>query len=328
MSADLSGLDDFNVSSFLTGEKPPKQGVLTAPIERFKPDERNARTVFDDESINQLVDSMLVINDVTNEPRGILQPLSVKKDPENDGFFIINGGHRRLMAAKKAGLTEIPYFISDNTNHFDNVVDNLIREGLKTKDLANFVREALQEGLKTGDIANRLGKPASFVSDYSVYFEMIDGIKNLHTSGLCENMQTLAKLHRASKKYPDEIANYVESDIHFTPNNVSLFIRSLKEENKKELEKDLDVKANNEPKDTDPVKEQEQAEQGADQILANDKSDSIKKPLILVVFDEREAIVLVKQRVPYGMVAIKYQDDGQELIVSVNDIALTAIIEG
>ena len=313
--ADLSGLQDFNVSSFLTGEKPPKGGILVASIDKFKPDERNARTVF-------------VINEITNEPRGILQPLSVKKDPDNEGCFIINGGHRRLMAAKKAKLTEIPYFISDTTTHFDNVVDNLIREGLNTKDLANFIKEALQEGLKAGDIAKRLGKPASFVSDHSIYFEMSESIKDLHDSGLCLNMQTLAKLHRASKKFKDEVEKYVKSDVQFSPKNVSSFIKSLKEAETKRIEPPLQETTTDSPKEPSETQTQEEMEQGANQILANDKTDKIKNPLILVVYDEREAIVLTKQRVPYGMVAIKYQDDGQELIVSVNEIKLSAIIEG
>jgi len=328
---DLSGLDDFKVSSFLTGAKPPKDGVLVAPIENFNPDERNARTIFDDEGIDQLVDSMLVINEITNKPRGILQPLSVKKDTDNDGYFIINGGHRRLIAAKKAGLTEIPYFISDNTNHFDNVVDNLIREGLKTKDLANFIKEALEEGFKPGDIAKKLGKPVSFISDYSIYFDMMDEIRVLQEKGLCESIQNLAMLHRASKKFPEEIRAFVQSEAAFTFNKIRAFVKGLKDKKIRELEDN--TKTNNPTKgnEVDSAEgeiPQKKAEQGANQILAQNESDKIKNPFMLVVYDKREAVILIKQRVAYGMVAIKYQDEGQELVVPVNEVSLSAIIEG
>ncbi|MFC6353936.1 ParB/RepB/Spo0J family partition protein [Rothia nasimurium] len=45
--------------------------------------------------------------------RGIIQPLVVTDHPTRNGDYILIAGHRRLAAAKKAGLTEVPAIYTD-----------------------------------------------------------------------------------------------------------------------------------------------------------------------------------------------------------------------
>ncbi len=66
----------------------------------------------------------------------------------------------------------------------------------------------------------------------------------------------------------------------------------------------------------------------ADQMLEQDeKADRIKKAIIQVKHDEREARLLTERRAAYGLAWIKYDDDGQEVEVDLNQVALVAVIE-
>lgn len=239
--ADLSGLDDFNVSSLLGGNKkaePANEGQLSyAPIDRFIEDESNARKHFDETNLKGLVESIKSISPVTKKMTGVKQPLSVKRHPEKDGYFIINGGHRRYRAAKIAGLKELPFFISDDNDEIDNVVDNLVRDGLKIDEVAAFIEKRISQGDKKGEIAKRLGKPQSFVSDYASFSKMDESIKSVYTKGYCDSIQGLARLHRAFKKHTDKVKTYCNS-LHqkVSVSDIDFFIKSLDETESKSKE--------------------------------------------------------------------------------------------
>lgn len=319
--ADLSGLDDFNVSSLLSGDKPPKDGVLIATIDKFQADKENSRTDFNEKKIQELADSMLIINEETGQPRGVLQPLSVIEDGE---LLIVAGGNRRLKAAKLAGLTELPYFIANDLNRFDKVVDNLQREGLNAKDLARFIKECLKLGIKAGDIAKKLSKPPSFVSDHSIYFEMSEGLKNLYNTEKCKSMQILASLHRASNSFPNEIEDFIQTSNNFGRILVNSFIKELKE--KAKLEKS-NIEKSITKKEPEPSATTLKEEAGTLEIN-EPQPQTLENPLVLVLHDEREASIQIQKQVTYGFVAIKYRDGGSELIVKATEINFIAVIEG
>jgi hypothetical protein len=72
------------------------------PVDKIIPNPDNPRMIFSLEEFNQLVDS--IKND------GIITPLTVYEDKENDRFIIING-ERRWRAAKKLNLEKVPCYI-------------------------------------------------------------------------------------------------------------------------------------------------------------------------------------------------------------------------
>ncbi|MCK9505028.1 MAG: ParB/RepB/Spo0J family partition protein [Porticoccaceae bacterium] len=72
----------------------------------------------------------------------------------------------------------------------------------------------------------------------------------------------------------------------------------------------------------------DELEEQADQYLADDaKADKIKKAIIQVKYDEREARLLTDRRAAYGLAWIKHDDDGHEIEVDLNQVQLVAIIE-
>lgn len=380
--ADLSGLDNFNLSSFLdsgskkesTQQSNVEAGAIAyAPLENFHEDPENARKEFDPEKLQELADSMQQINPTTGEPRGIMEPLSVKHHPEQPGHFIINGGNRRYRAAALAGLEQVPYIIKDELDDFDKFVLNDQRENLSPLEIALFIKSRLEDGHKAGEIAKALGRPPSYVSDHKIFFDMASCIRNLYDSGLCRSMQALALLHRGYKKHSDEIEEFCQeasaNQEELTTSQVRAFLDSLKEpakpepaapaggdDTQPELEKDdqepepqssiEDGNGNQaEERPAPPKRDEEQKplildgeplsgghlgepEEQADQYLADDaKADKIKKAIIQVKYDEREARLLTDRRAAYGLAWIKYDDDGQEIEVDLNQVQLVAIIE-
>ncbi len=82
--------------------KTKSKAPVTIPVDNIVPFEGHPYKVLDDDSMNELIESV--------QENGILEPLSVRPLENTEKYEIISG-HRRYHAAKKAGLTEVPAFI-------------------------------------------------------------------------------------------------------------------------------------------------------------------------------------------------------------------------
>ena len=110
---------------------------------------KNIRTVFDDEALSELAESI--------KQRGVLHPITCRK---SNGELELIAGERRLRAAKKAGLTEIPALVkeADDTEvAYDRIVENLQREGLTDDDKYNALKSMSDKGLSVGKISKMTG---------------------------------------------------------------------------------------------------------------------------------------------------------------------------
>ena len=216
MVLDLSGLDDFQASSLMS-EKPDLKNIVTGPgkmsyvlIEIIEPDPANARKNVDN-NIAELVESIQSVSPISGKMRGIKSPLSLRTHPEKEGFYLVNSGHRRLRAAIIAGLREVPAFIDDEVDDYDRVIFNLQREKLSPLEIAYFIQKRVEAGDKKQDIAARLGKPPSFISDHMTFFNMPEKVRDLYDSNICNSIQALVMLNRASQKHPDETEQFCET---------------------------------------------------------------------------------------------------------------------
>ena len=75
---------------------------VAIPVSKLHPFEGHPYKVLDDDSMNELIESV--------QENGILEPLTVRPLENTENYEIISG-HRRYHAAKKAGITEVPAFI-------------------------------------------------------------------------------------------------------------------------------------------------------------------------------------------------------------------------
>jgi ParB family transcriptional regulator, chromosome partitioning protein len=92
------------------------------------------------------------------EQRGILQPVLV--DPRDDGEYVLVDGHRRIQAAAKLGLMEIPISIRSSRDEQDNLVDavvaNQLHAHLNPLEEALACRRLLDTRLNRKEVATKL----------------------------------------------------------------------------------------------------------------------------------------------------------------------------
>jgi len=82
--------------------KTKSKAPVMIPVDNIVPFEGHPYKVLDDDSMNELIESV--------QENGILEPLTVRP-LENTEYYEIISGHRRYHAAKKAGIAEVPAFI-------------------------------------------------------------------------------------------------------------------------------------------------------------------------------------------------------------------------
>ena len=103
---------------------PPKKKAANIQVDKLRTFEGHPFKVLDDEDMGSLIESI--------RQQGIISPLIVRAIESTDEYEVISG-HRRLHAAVKAGLSEVPALIYplDRSEAMIAVVDsNLHRERL------------------------------------------------------------------------------------------------------------------------------------------------------------------------------------------------------
>ena len=75
---------------------------VAIPVEKLRPFAGHPFKVRDDDEMNTLIESI--------QTQGVLSPLIVRPIENTDEYEVISG-HRRLYAAQKAGITEVPALI-------------------------------------------------------------------------------------------------------------------------------------------------------------------------------------------------------------------------
>jgi ParB/RepB/Spo0J family partition protein len=110
--------------------------ITSVAVALISPSPSNPRTIPSKEALTDLVNSVREI--------GILNPLTLRLMHEGGGGYIVVCGHRRLAAAKAAGLTEVPAIIRDLSDEEADelaIVDNLQREDLSPLEEAAAYKE-------------------------------------------------------------------------------------------------------------------------------------------------------------------------------------------
>ncbi len=99
--------------------------AVCLPIDRLYPFIRHPYQVRDDAEMEELTESIL--------ENGVLSPVIVRPLENRENEFEIISGHRRVRAAQKAGLTQVPAFVFDISREEAAVLlvdSNLHREHL------------------------------------------------------------------------------------------------------------------------------------------------------------------------------------------------------
>ena len=122
---------------------------VAIPVEKLRPFAGHPFKVKDDDEMNTLIESI--------QTQGVLSPLIVRPIENTDEYEVVSG-HRRLHAAQKAGITEVPALIYalDRDSAAIAVVDsNLHREHILPSEKAfayKLKMEALSHQGKRTDL--------------------------------------------------------------------------------------------------------------------------------------------------------------------------------
>lgn len=132
--------------------------VIFVPARSIRPNPAQPRRIFDEQALQELSDSIA--------QHGILQPLSVRR---LDGGYELIAGERRLRAAMKAGLTEIPCIVmrmDEKESGVAALVENLQRRDLDYIEEARGISRLMQLcGLSQEQAARMVGKSQSSVAN-------------------------------------------------------------------------------------------------------------------------------------------------------------------
>jgi ParB family chromosome partitioning protein len=178
-------------------------GPLMVPIADIDEDPDQPRREFDEEPLKELA--------ATIAERGVRSPVSVRRHPQDARRWILNYGARRLRASKLIGLSEIPVFVDNAADSYDQVIENEQREGLKPLELALFVKRELEKGVSQAEIARRLGKSQTYISFVRAMIDPPAWLLNVYRSGRCRNAAQLYELRRLHEAKPESVEEQLGS---------------------------------------------------------------------------------------------------------------------
>ena len=159
MAKDKKGLGIGLDVLFGTDEPEEESELQTLPIAKVEPRLEQPREMFDEQSLQELADSIAQY--------GLIQPITARK--LESGYYQIIAGERRWRAARLAGLTEIPVRVieaDDRRTAELALVENLQREDLNPIEEARGYRALIDEyGLTQEETAKSVGRSRPAVAN-------------------------------------------------------------------------------------------------------------------------------------------------------------------
>ena len=177
MAKKIGGLGKGLSAIFIENDTEDKNEVVTLKISQVEPNRRQPRRSFDDESLEELAESI--------RQHGVLQPILVR--PQIFGGYQIVAGERRYRASRLAGLTEIPAIIrelSDSETMQIALIENLQRSDLSPLEEAAGYRSLIDDfGMSQEDVARTVGKSRPAVANMLRLLSLPDDIKPMLEEG-------------------------------------------------------------------------------------------------------------------------------------------------
>lgn len=147
------------------------------PLDTIKPGRYQPRSVFDEDKLSELADSI--------RAQGVVQPIVVR--PVGKGEYELIAGERRWRAAQLAGIDVIPAVIRDVPDEATvamALIENIQREDLNPVEEARaYHRLSEDEGLTQAEIAQMVEKSRSHVANLQRLLALPEGVLALVEGG-------------------------------------------------------------------------------------------------------------------------------------------------
>lgn len=156
---------------FGLSDRTSHEEVKQIPIQDIVPSPYQPRTVFDDDRIDELCQTI--------KTHGVIQPIIVRT--RNKQYEII-AGERRYRAVKKLGYPTIPAIVKEfNDSQAASIalIENLQREGLTAIEEAVAYQKLMDlYGLTQESLAQRLGKSQSTIANKIRLLQLSEPVKH------------------------------------------------------------------------------------------------------------------------------------------------------
>tara|TARA_B110001450_G_scaffold235352_1_gene239988 strand:+ start:57 stop:905 length:849 start_codon:yes stop_codon:yes gene_type:complete len=148
--------------SSLIGEVKNEININKIAISDLLSNQFQPRKLFDEDSLQDLANSI--------KERGIIQPIIVRKSKDDNLKYEIIAGERRWLAAQKAGLHEVPVFITnvDDLKSLEfSIVENVQRHDLNAIEEARGYQRLIKEfSYDQEKVAKFIGKSRSHIANF------------------------------------------------------------------------------------------------------------------------------------------------------------------
>jgi ParB family chromosome partitioning protein len=147
--------------SSLIGETKVESKINKLLLSDIEPNKYQPRKNFDEENLNDLTNSI--------KERGVIQPIIVRKSSTNNSKYEIIAGERRWLAARKAGLHDIPVVLTDvddlKSLEFA-IVENVQRHDLNPLEEAEGYKRLIDEfSYDQEKVSKFIGKSRSYITN-------------------------------------------------------------------------------------------------------------------------------------------------------------------
>ena len=147
--------------SSLIGETKVEIKTNKISLSQIIPNKFQPRKNFDEENLNDLTKSV--------KERGIIQPIIVRKSNSDDTQFEIIAGERRWLAARKAGLHDIPVVVTeaDDLKSLEfAIVENVQRHDLNPLEEAQGYKRLIDDfSYDQEKVSKFIGKSRSYITN-------------------------------------------------------------------------------------------------------------------------------------------------------------------
>ncbi|MFA7430566.1 MAG: ParB/RepB/Spo0J family partition protein [Rhodospirillaceae bacterium] len=161
------------------GEGADPRSPVEVPIGHLESGRFQPRMEFEPEALQDLCDSI--------REKGVLQPILVRRLPEDSNRFEIIAGERRWRASQMAQLHSVPVLIrafSDQEAAEVALIENLQRRDLSALEEAEGYKRLMDEFSRTqDDLSKALGKSRSHVANMVRLLALPDPVKGMLRSG-------------------------------------------------------------------------------------------------------------------------------------------------
>jgi len=147
--------------SSLIGETKVETKTNKLSLSEIVPNKYQPRKNFDEENLEDLTNSI--------KERGVIQPIIVRKSNADNSKYEIIAGERRWLAARKAGLHDIPVVITDADDLKSlefAIVENVQRHDLNPLEEAQGYKRLIDEfSYDQEKVSKFIGKSRSYITN-------------------------------------------------------------------------------------------------------------------------------------------------------------------